>query len=296
MKKIVTHDALFHLDDLCACAVLATILERNGESYQIIRTRDPEIIAEGDYVVDVGTVYDESSERFDHHQKEGAGTRANGIPYASIGLVWKKYGAAFCDSADIALRMDESLIQVLDADDTGIEVYKNVREDVEVVTIQDFFYAFRPTWKEDPADFNTSFMKLLPMVQQYLIRKVKRTVDKLEAQESVEAAYEQAYDKRLIVMDVAYPADEFLISKPEPLYKISPNAIGTAWGIKTINVSKDSFKNRKDLPGAWGGLRDAELQALTGVPDAIFCHTALFLATASSKEGALALAKLALDA
>ena len=60
-------------------------------------------------------------------------------------------------------------------------------------------------------------------------------------------------------------------------------------------TGKGMFEDRMKLPAAWAGLRDEELAKVTGVPDAVFCHRALFLAVAKSKEGALALAKLALS-
>jgi len=56
------------------------------------------------------------------------------------------------------------------------------------------------------------------------------------------------------------------------------------------------YENRKNFPEAWAGKRDGELARATGVPDALFCHTNRFLAVAKTKEGALALAKLAIDA
>ena len=55
------------------------------------------------------------------------------------------------------------------------------------------------------------------------------------------------------------------------------------------------FENRKDLPEAWGGHADAELAAITGVPDAMFAHIKRFYASAARREGILALPQ-ALDA
>ena len=52
--------------------------------------------------------------------------------------------------------------------------------------------------------------------------------------------------------------------------------------------------NRRDLPEGWAGLRDKELARVTGVSDAVFAHRNRFMAVAKSKEGAIALAKLAL--
>jgi uncharacterized UPF0160 family protein len=49
------------------------------------------------------------------------------------------------------------------------------------------------------------------------------------------------------------------------------------------------------FPDSWAGKRDAELVKATGVADAIFCHNNRFMMVAGSKEGALALAELALS-
>ena len=56
-----------------------------------------------------------------------------------------------------------------------------------------------------------------------------------------------------------------------------------------------TFKNRKDLPKSWAGLVDEELQKISGVPDAMFCHRGLFVANAKSREGAIKLAQIAVQ-
>ena len=65
--------------------------------------------------------------------------------------------------------------------------------------------------------------------------------------------------------------------------------------VNTIRTKPGSFDSRKNLPEAWGGLRDEELARISGVPDATFCHKGLFLAIAKTKEGALKLAEKALS-
>ena len=91
-KILVTHNGSFQSDDIFAAAAISILLEKAGEPYEIIRTRDPEIIKTGDYVFDVGGIHDEATNRFDHHQIGGAGKRENGLEYSSFGLVWKKFG------------------------------------------------------------------------------------------------------------------------------------------------------------------------------------------------------------
>ncbi len=124
-------------------------------------------------------------------------------------------------------------------------------------------------------------------------RAITRARDKHEAERFVVAAYQQAEDKRIIVMEDHYPARDVLGSHKEPLFVVRPYVDGN-WAVETVKNDPRSFKNRKDLPKVWAGKTGAELQKASGIDDAIFCHRNLFLATASSKEGALALAKKAL--
>jgi uncharacterized UPF0160 family protein len=83
---------------------------------------------------------------------------------------------------------------------------------------------------------------------------------------------------------------------PEILFVISHNISEQRYMLHTVPVSPESFTARADLPEPWAGLRDAELAAVTGVPDAGFCHNGRFIAAARSFEGIRAMAKLALQA
>jgi uncharacterized UPF0160 family protein len=117
--KIVTHSSKFHTDDIFAVATLILVL--GEENIEVVRSRDPEVIKTGDYVVDVGGEYNLDTKRFDHHQKGGAGQRENGIPYASFGLVWKHFGTQVSGSEEVMKRIDQQLVQPVDAGDNGGE-------------------------------------------------------------------------------------------------------------------------------------------------------------------------------
>ena len=124
-KSIITHSGQFHADDVFAVAALQILFGENN--VEITRTRDEAIIAKGNIVIDVGGIYDESKDRFDHHQTEGAGKRENGIPYSSLGLVWKKYGKNICGSEKVANHLDAQLVQPIDAGDNGVEISKPLK-------------------------------------------------------------------------------------------------------------------------------------------------------------------------
>ena len=69
----------------------------------------------------------------------------------------------------------------------------------------------------------------------------------------------------------------------------------TDWAITGIRLSGDSFDQRADLPTAWAGLTDAELEQACGVTGAKFCHNGLFIAVAATREAALEMAGLAVS-
>jgi uncharacterized UPF0160 family protein len=293
--KLVTHDGSFHADDIFACAAISLVLVKNNEDFEIFRTRDPEIISNGDYVFDVGGVYDAETKRFDHHQKGGAGGRENGIEYSSFGLVWKKFGAELCGAQKVADLLDQKLVSPVDAGDNGIDLFKNNFENVLPYTVNDVFSIFSPTALEG-LDKDEQFLKAVAWAKEILSREIKKANDQIEITKIIRGFYNNSADKRLVVIDepkvFKHEIWDALQDFPEPLYVVYGDDEG--WTVVAMRKEINSFKNRKDLPASWAGLRDVELQKVTGVEDAVFCHRNLFLAVAKTKEGAIKLAELAL--
>lgn len=294
MKTLVTHNGKFHTDDILACAVLQLILDERGETYEVIRTRDPKIITSGDFVFDVGGEYDAENNRFDHHQLGGAGTYDSDIPYASIGLVWKHYGEELCGSPEIAGMIEDQLVIPVDADDNGISLFE-LKGDVSPFRLQEYFYSFRPTWKEGSSDevFDAGFMKCVDIAKELILRQIKIKKDYDGVTELFKADYQKSSDKRIVELSEAYPWEGVSSEYSDTLYVVYPRQDN--WRLGCVRKERHSFQNRKDLPAAWAGLRDVDLQAVTGVDDAIFCHNGRFLAVAKTREGALRLAQLALE-
>lgn len=295
IKKLVTHDGSFHTDDIFACATLSLILEKKGERFIIIRTRDEEMINSGDYVFDVGKIYDPKLNRFDHHQAKFKEKRKNGIVYSSFGLVWKKFGIEIAGKKEIADIVEQKLVVPVDANDNGVDLYKNNLEDVSPYTLQDVFATFSPTALEDTKK-DDQFLKALVWAKDILIREIKKANDQIEITKIIRSFYENTKDKRLIVIDEPkvsrFEIWDALQDFSEPLFVVYGD--NKDWSVVAMRKDKNSFGNRKDFPVSWAGLKAKELQNITGVTDAIFCHNNLFLSVAKSKEGAIKLAELAL--
>ena len=293
MKKLITHNGSFHADDIFAAATLSLLLEKKGESFEIIRTRDEEIIKNGDYVFDVGGIYDEKINRFDHHQIGGAGKRENNIEYSSFGLVWKKFGLELVGSQEMSNIVDEKLIAPIDAADNGLDLVE-YKYDISPYFLQYFFFAMNPTWNEKDLNNDEMFLKSVEIAKVVLSREIINARDFVLAEEKIKEYYKNAVDKRIIIFQEDFAYKSILNKFPEPLFVIYPRTDNVSWGVRAIREDLKNFKNRKNLPVSWAGLRDEELQKITGVKDAVFCHRALFMAVAKSKEGAMKLAELAL--
>lgn len=289
--RIITHNGKFHVDDLMAVATLQLL--HGVEHTEVVRSRDPAVWEGGDYVVDVGGVYDPETDRFDHHQKGGAGARPSGESYSSLGLVWKKYGEKVCGTRAVAERLDREMVIPIDLADNGIDVYTPTRPDVHPYLVHRFLSVMRPTWKED-AVFDERFAETLVWARRLIEREIVTARDTEEGEAFVEKAYESAPDKRVIVLDGQYPWQGVLAKTPDAVFIVKERSMKNGWEVECVRDDIHSFRNRRSLPAAWRGLRDEELAAATGVSDAVFCHNAGFIAVAKSKEGALRLAEAAL--
>lgn len=285
-KTIATHNGNFHADDVFSIAALKSIFP----SIKLIRTRDLEIITKADIVVDVGGEYDPESDRFDHHQRGGAGERANGIPYSSFGLIWKKYGLEICQgNQDVANGVDAGLVSEIDAIDCG-----HVKGVSEGISLSQTISTFNPTWQED-SHFDTCFDEAVNFASRVLARFIASANGGISAKAIVAKAIENAEDPRVIVLEKFTPWKRTVhaLSK-EALYMVYPSPTGH-WRIQTVPVELGSFEDRKSLPKPWAGLSDNELQEVTGIDDARFCHNGLFIAGAESFESTMKMASIALE-
>lgn len=286
---LATHNDRFHADDVFAMAVLKLYYGKNIK--KVYRTRDEEIIKKADIVFDVGNIYNSKRNRFDHHQGGGAGERENGIPFASFGLVWKKFGVKICGSSKIANAIDEKLVSVIDAGDNGYSIFDLKDKNIEPYSIDRLFYIFGATWKEKE-NYDKAFKEVVKLAEKILEREIVYTKHKIDAIPKVKEAYKKTFDKRVLVLEKYMPFSDFVKENKQILFVIYPNKKDSFFRLNT--VSDELFKNRRDLPKAWAGLVNEELEKVTGIKGAKFCHRNLFLAVGETKEVAIKLAELAL--
>jgi uncharacterized UPF0160 family protein len=291
---IATHDGSFHADEVFAVAALGLLGE--GEPLEVVRTRDPKLIEAADLRVDVGFRDDPDTGHFDHHQRGFDAKRANGVRYASFGLVWRAFGARICDGdLEVAAAIDETLVQTVDANDTGQRLTESLVDGVRPFTISAVIGGFNASWDErvSPGQERVRFDAAVALARDVLGREIAAAASGRRAERIVRAAIAAAPDPRVVELSVNAPWKRVLVPEsPDALFVIYPKRQG--FGLEAVPVALGSFENRRDLPAAWGGLEGADLVAVTGVDDALFCHVKRFLVVAGSHEGITRLAELAL--
>jgi uncharacterized UPF0160 family protein len=290
---VVTHDGSFHADEVFAVAALGML----GEPVQVTRTRDRDAVAAADLRVDIGFADDPERGDFDHHQRGFDRARDNGVRFAAFGLVWRWYGTRICGGdQDVADAVDQTLVQTVDANDTGQPLSRALIDGVHAMTLNGVIGGFNAHWDEtlEPAQERARFDDAVAFAHGILEREIGSAASGIRAGRIVHEAIAQAPDPRLVDLPINAPWKGVLVpAAPQALYVIYPKRQG--FGLQAVPRELGSFENRCDLPAAWAGLEGEDLVAATGVPDALFCHAKRFLVVARSRPGIEQLAQLALD-
>lgn len=288
---VVTHGGTFHADEVFA----TVILEKVFGDLTICRTfRIPEDLK--DEVV----VYDIGYGKFDHHQKGGNGVRENGVPYAACGLIWKEFGhkiVADTRNPELVWKLvDRDIIQGIDSVDNG--TMPKVDYPAQAMSLSSVISGFNPNWdsNENPDE---AFAKAVTFAEIVFDKTLESATSKAKAQQIVEEAIEKA-EEHILVLDQFVPWQEYIFSSTnskadEIQFVVFPsNRGGYNW--QCVPDGLGSFGQRKPVPEEWKGLNGSDLQLVTGVRTASFCHPAGFIGGAETFTDAYALAKKAVEA
>ncbi|XP_050306140.1 MYG1 protein [Anthonomus grandis grandis] len=333
VKKIGTHNGMFHCDEALACFMLKQLPEYSDAD--IVRSRDPKVLNECDIVVDVGATYDPLKKKFDHHQREFTETlnsvrpdltrnKFNTIRLSSAGLVYAHYGLEVLSSTleknkllatqdclrALFLHIYEGLVEELDAIDNGIPMYTEGKPLYRINThLGARVHRLNPAWNDpNPESDDVLFEKAMRLVGGEFVERVLEGFNSWwPAREIVKRSIENRkslHDSGEIMLltdrcswkDHLYALEEELKIEGEIKFCVFHDRGGDSWRVQGIPLQPDSFICRVFLHKDWWGVRDEELSNISKVEDAIFCHASGFIGGARSKEGALQMALASLKA
>jgi uncharacterized UPF0160 family protein len=259
--RVVTHDGLFHADEVMATAIISFV-----RKISVVRTRNPIWENEEvDFVLDVGKTYD-GLKFFDHHQcKEGI----DGM--ATAGLIWKALGkTAIMRHYDLV----HTLLSGVDLDKVVSKVAKAMINDIDRIdiglrrpTAGEFTFSHFVSGFNSNTNKELGFIEAVNACRQALANAIANAVAECKDEAEAVSAFNNATNGIAVF-------DRFL----------------TGW--QEIAKSRGDIKRVvfPDLSGQWRvqNVPEADVPALTPsqVEGFVFCHPAGFIAGNLTKEGA----------
>lgn len=292
---LITHNGTFHSDEVFSTVLLSKVLKK--DILKLCRTSN---IKEGI----TGFVYDVGYGKYDHHQPGGNGERKNGIKYSSFGLVWRDFGKDYLKQLnclqieEVWSMVDKKLVQNIDAIDNG-QLGKLTQFDFEVVTLPNLISMYNSNWDDEQANQNEMFLKAVQFAQTVFDRFIISVVSKIRAKSRVEDAIENSKNQ-ILILEKFMPWKEFLLDSENEkakniLFVVFPSNRG-GYNVYAVPKENGSFESRKLFPAKWAGLKDEELSKISGVATATFCHTGRFICATRTKEDAIKIARIAVEA
>ena len=317
--NLFTHDGQFHADEVFATAMFSIM----AEEINVVRGGDSSLPEDAENWI----IYDVGGGELDHHtpeNKEANGTHpGTGIPYAACGLVWKNYHeeilrALDCDEEIIERvynKLETTLILGIDAEDNGYNPTLSVLEGISslqeqqkkdilrsartAMSVSDIIKDFNPTWNStmDPYE---CFLDAVAFAKDILLNRIYSIMSSFDARDFVLRAIDYSAN-HIMIMDRFAPWEGVLNSQrhnpkaADIWYTIYPGMRGE-WNLQCARLNSENRSLfRHPLPKEWYGLRGEELQKVTGVPTAEFCHVSGFLCGAGTEEDIMNLARIACE-
>ncbi|KAG7558304.1 hypothetical protein FFLO_02774 [Filobasidium floriforme] len=248
------------------------------------------------------------------------------IKLSSAGLVWKHFGKHIINTMygwaeddektqTIWLKMYSSFVQAIDANDNGISMYDTDAKPrySDSTNLPGRVRDLNPRWNEESNDtlLDQKFEEASKMAGDEFFRKLDFYVNAwIPARELVKTAIDSRFEVdssgQIMVFHQSMPwkdhffdLEEQIKPEKEILYVLYPESSEKPegkWRIQCVSVRADSFKNRKDMPDAWKGVRDQALSDVSGIEGCIFVHASGFTGGNNTKDGALKMARASVAA
>ncbi|KAG5666858.1 hypothetical protein PVAND_014866 [Polypedilum vanderplanki] len=325
-NTIGTHSGTFHCDELLAVFMLQCL--PRFQNHELLRSRDLELLDQCDIIVDVGAVFDPAKKRFDHHQSTFQETFSTirpdlatdfNIRLSSAGLIYMHYGeeviAEILKKFDVKLtetqmrnvfiKIYKSFIEEIDAIDNGVPQFDGEPKYRINTHLSSRVKRFNGDWMDNktPAEIDQQFQEAKKYVGEEFLDKVQFfAISWLPARKIVEAAVDRRIEihesGEILELGRFCPWQEHLRDVEKEVEGLnvkfvvfnSGNDEKTDWRVQAVPVEAGSFVCRKFLNSKWFGVRDSELEAVSGIKGARFVHATGFIGGNQTREGAIEMA------
>jgi len=317
-----THSGVFHCDEVMASLVFKYAKVFTAPAI-IVRTRSDELLKKLKVVYDVGGICNPKEFRFDHHMRDFKETfdSEHDTKLSSCGLAYKYFGKEAIKNILSEWKINdektldytykklyEEFFHSVDAWDNGVNQYpQDLKPKYHINThLAARVGRFNPSWNDATSSVDDGFLSAMDICEEELLWQIYSQAKVIyPAYAIVEDAYKNRTkfhpSGQFVVMDRGCPWKEHLGTLEEEnkgpnkkpiLFILCKEKDKEDYRVQGIPDKPGSFGCRLFLYEKWRGLRDAELQKVSGIPGAKFVHSSGFLGVASSYEGAMKMAEI----
>lgn len=305
MITVGTHDGQFHCDEALACGMLQILYP----DMRIVRSRERAVLDTCDIVVDVGSVYDPETLRFDHHQRGfdvlfGPPSEAGQVRtvLSSAGLVYKHFGRQLLHSLYPALSeaLEQHLfrsvyygfVHHIDAIDNGV--------DVAVPGVQpSSLLSGRVRRMNRVRPFEAAVALCRDEFVEYVTYYVDQCVAAMDVIQEALAGRHAFHPSGRVVKIRHWVPWETIFHDVEDTAGI-PGAVDfvvyrakTMWRVMCVRAVRGQYAPRRPLAERYRGLHAEQLKALSGRDDLLFVHAGGFTGGARTLAGVMHLIETA---
>ena len=162
------------------------------------------------------------------------------------------------------------------------------------LTLPALLETLKPVFDEmDPEAEDRGFHSALAIARSFTDARINQIHAKLRAEGIVHQAIVSTGQGRVLELPIGMPFRPAIVKAGADhlLFVVHPRE--KDWCLTAIRRAEEGFELRADLPAAWAGLTNRDLEAACGVDGASFCHNGRFIAAAKTCEAAIAMAELA---
>ena len=268
----VTHNGLFHADDIFAAALLKLAF---GDKIIFKRSRDEVEFEKADIVFDVGKKYDEVK-YFDHHQDDYRLIEPTGLKHSALTLLAKK----LIRDKEVLIEFNRRIGYPIAARDNGQELANTIS--VFYTTPSGWVQYFNMSWREqeefnDPNDRYSYFDMAVQTAMLIIERVFICIIDELNVTDLVRAYADKAqYNGSIMVIDRYLPFMNTIVKEYKEIkFVIYPNINTGTFMLQSVPISlDDKFKNKVLLPKLWRGFKQEswDKPLYDGLDGCIYVH------------------------
>ena len=294
----ITHNGTFYGINVYSTALLSLVLPQvRVARIEVWRDipQNPNTI-----VYDIGGIYDPEKNLYDHRDPKARQYHWT-TRIKTFGLLWKKYGKEILTRMnldpkyikDVYERVHDKLVNYVDENEIHPDKYSSRRNMNAATEIFDF----NPVGESNEISSNEAFLKAVKHARLVLKNAIRQEIGFATGPDAIEKEIDKAKDG---ILDPGFyfglQWDVHLRShnpkRDEIYFIVYPYVTGDWW----VEATRTAWDKHVGFPKNWEGKRGDDLVKITGVADATHCDYMGHHCRANTHEGALQLAKLAMQA